>query len=192
MGTPGQVLGNTLVPVVASFTYTTGFVTSGGDWALEGFDQGETYNFLVVAFVDWSGHGDFRNSAGWLGDLFPATLGGNDLDPPVPPGSFAFGGARVFVTYPWSYCQSVPEPSIRLTQTNSVVVSWFRCYDGGLGFLTLMENSDLNSTNWTPVVTGAVGEYEMGEWPGFVKSMVFVPKPVGSRFFRLLQTPHPP
>ena len=52
--------------------------------------------------------------------------------------------------------------------------------EAGSNYLVLA-TTDLNSTNWTPVVAGT----EEG-FPGlFTEYMIVIPKPVGSRFYRL-------
>lgn len=93
-----------LAPVVANFNGTTGYVTAGGTWALEGLSQGGTYNFAVGAFYNAATWGD----AGLKGySMVPGgvKLGGNDLNPPVTAPGLAFGGAT-------SYVVPVPEPSV--------------------------------------------------------------------------------
>lgn len=73
-----------LAPVVASYNGTTGFVTSGGDWALKGFNQGSAYDFALGAFYAGSGASDYA-SASLKGQTanFRVQLGGNDISPPA-------------------------------------------------------------------------------------------------------------
>lgn len=96
-----------LEPVKASFNGTTGYVTSGGDWALQGFNQGQAYDFALGAYYAMGPGATDYASATLKGasPMFRVTLGGADLTPPGPAGSFAFGGAQTFTV-------TVPEPSV--------------------------------------------------------------------------------
>ena len=93
-----------LIPVVASFTGATGFVAGGGDWMLRGFDQGGRYTFQFVAYYDPIGAGYGGAFLRMGSSPLSVVLGGDGLVPPVPPGKFDFGGARVAVIF--------PEPSV--------------------------------------------------------------------------------
>ncbi|HOB98488.1 MAG TPA: PEP-CTERM sorting domain-containing protein [Verrucomicrobiota bacterium] len=101
MGTKGGALG-ALVPIVINFTGTTGFAAAGGDWSLAGFDQGSKYNFYVAAYKG----ADYATAIWPKGNIgpFEATLGGNQLSPPVPAGRLDYGGTPVLIF--------VPEPSV--------------------------------------------------------------------------------
>lgn len=102
----GTKVGATAVtPVVANFNGASGFVTSGGDWALKGFDQGKAYDFAVAAYQDLSNAGFSKNTYWGASSMQNVMLGGPDLVPPGPAGPFAFGGAQSFVV-------TVPEPSV--------------------------------------------------------------------------------
>lgn len=86
----------------------------------------------------------------------------------------------------WSIIAAIQEPgapllSVRLTETNTVVVSWPLTWPA----FALQENADLNTTNWANVVTEAT-VFVVGQ-DQFEKQVV-VPMPLGSRFYRL-QTP---
>jgi len=83
----------------------------------------------------------------------------------------------------WSIIAAIQEPgapllSVRLTETNTVVVSWPITWPG----FVLLENPDLNTTNWTEV-TLAPSVVVVGE--DRAEKQVVVPKPVGNRFYRL-------
>lgn len=83
----------------------------------------------------------------------------------------------------WSIFAAVQEPgapflSVRLTETNTVVVSWPITWPGFL----LLENHDLNTTNWSEVMIQPI-EVAVGD--DRLDKQVIVPKPVGNRFYRL-------
>ncbi len=101
MGTKGGALGS-LVPIVINFTATSGYAAAGGDWSLAGFDQGSKYTFYVAAYkgTDYA-TAQFKGNTG----PFEATLGGNQLAPPVPAGKLAYGGAQTLNVV-------IPEPSV--------------------------------------------------------------------------------
>ena len=154
-----------VAPVIARFVGTTGFA-SGGTWALRGFNQGETYDFYLGAYQG-TGWGPFR-----------ATLGGPDLQPPRPPGYLDFGGALV-ATIPLS-CGGPPQLLVRLTETNTIVLSWITCWPE---CTVLTESASVDDTNWSPVATApTVTDLHYAYW---ILCEVVVPTPVGSRFYRL-------
>lgn len=101
MGTKGGALGS-LVPIVINFTAASGYAAAGGDWSLAGFDQGSAYSFYVAAYkgADYA-TAQFKGNVG----AYEATLGGNQLAPPVPAGKLAFGGTQVLNVV-------IPEPSV--------------------------------------------------------------------------------
>ena len=83
----------------------------------------------------------------------------------------------------WSIVAAIQEPgapllSVRLTQTNTIVVSWLITWPG----FVLLENPDLNTTNWiqaaTPPVVVVTGQTT-------AEKQVVVPTPTGKRFYRL-------
>ncbi len=83
----------------------------------------------------------------------------------------------------WSIVAAIQEPgapllSVRLTQTNSVVISWPMTWPG----FVLLENSDLNTANWVQVTTPptiAVTSRTTAQ------KQVVVTTPIGNRFYRL-------
>jgi hypothetical protein len=83
----------------------------------------------------------------------------------------------------WCIVAAIQEPgapllSVRLTQTNTVVVSWPMTWPG----FALLENSDLNTPNWVQVATlpvMVVTSHTTAE------KQVVVPTPTGKRFYRL-------
>lgn len=104
-------------------------------------------------------------------------LGG--IVPPLPPYTGVFCGGFVPVISDAPVSRSVlsiiiPPLLIRLTPTNSVIVSWPSSATGW----TLQEKSDLNTTNWVETPTPPSDD-------GTTKSVV-VP-PVRSRFYRLVK-----
>lgn len=108
-----QVMGvkegtSSVAPVVACFNGTSGFVTLGGNWALEGFEQGRAYTFAVAAFYDPNNSGLCRYAM-TTSALYPVTLGGPDLVPPALPGELDFGGAHTAV---YASVHPFPEPSV--------------------------------------------------------------------------------
>lgn len=83
----------------------------------------------------------------------------------------------------WSIVTAIQEPgapllSVRFTQTNTVVVSWPMTWPG----FTLLENPDLNTTNWVQVTTPAVVVVTSQTT---AEKQVVVPTPTGKRFYRL-------
>jgi len=104
-----------LAPVRAAFKGTTGYVASGGDWALDGVKQGVATSFKVVAYFAPNGTetwADVQKLASYTSGISGAaavTPGGNDLVPPGPAGQFAWGAG----TAAWSVTTTViPEPSV--------------------------------------------------------------------------------
>lgn len=83
----------------------------------------------------------------------------------------------------WGIIAAIQEPgapllSVRHTQTNTVVVSWPVTWPG----FTLLENSDLRTTNWVQVVT--LPTVVLTSQTTAVKQVI-VPTPTGQRFYRL-------
>ena len=83
----------------------------------------------------------------------------------------------------WSIVAAIQEPgapllSVRLTQTNTVLVSWPMTWPG----FVLLENPDLNSTNWVQVTTPPVVVVTSQTT---AEKQVVVPTPTGQRFYRL-------
>jgi hypothetical protein len=83
----------------------------------------------------------------------------------------------------WSIVAAIQEPgapllSVRHTQTNTVVVSWPITWPG----FALLENSDLNTTNWVQVTTPPVVVVTSQTT---ADKQVIVPTPAGKRFYRL-------
>ena len=83
----------------------------------------------------------------------------------------------------WSIVATIQEPgapvlSVRHTQTNTVVVSWPMTWPG----FALLENPDLNTTNWVQVVTPPVVVVTSQTT---AEKQVVVPTPTGKRFYRL-------
>ena len=83
----------------------------------------------------------------------------------------------------WSIVAAIQEPgapllSVRLTQTNTVVVSWPITWPG----FVLLENLDLNGTNWVQVTTPPVVVVTSQTT---AEKHVVVPTPIGKRFYRL-------
>jgi len=83
----------------------------------------------------------------------------------------------------WSIVAAIQEPgapllSVRLTQTNTVVVSWPMTWPG----FVLLENSDLNTTNWVRVATPPIVVVTSQTT---AEKQVVVPTPTGKRFYRL-------
>ena len=83
----------------------------------------------------------------------------------------------------WSIVAAIQEPgapllSVRLTQTNTVVVSWLITWPG----FVLLENPDLSTTNWVQVTTlpAVVVTSQTA-----AEKQVVVPMPTGKRFYRL-------
>jgi len=103
-GTQGGALGE-LVPVVASFNGTTGYVTSGGDWSVKGIDQGATASVKFGVFQNAAGNNPAGATYWNYSDPLSIAFGGNALSPPVVAGKADFGGAKVL-----NVC--VPEPSV--------------------------------------------------------------------------------
>lgn len=92
-------------PVVASFNGTTGYVTSGGDWALQGLAQGQDYAFSIGVYYDPNNQGFAAATLYGINSIGTVSLGGNDLVPAKTAGAPAFGGAQTFTV-------AVPEPSV--------------------------------------------------------------------------------
>ena len=83
----------------------------------------------------------------------------------------------------WSIVAAIQEPgapllSVRLTQTNTVVVSWPMTWPG----FVLLENPDLNPKNWVRVATPPIVVVTSQTT---AKKQVVVPTPTGKRFYRL-------
>ena len=83
----------------------------------------------------------------------------------------------------WSIIAAIQEPgapllSVRHTQTNTVVVSWPMTWPG----FALLQNSDLNTTNWVQVATPPVVVVTSQTT---AEKHVVVPTPTGKRFYRL-------
>lgn len=83
----------------------------------------------------------------------------------------------------WSIVAAIQEPGapllfVRLTQTNTVVVSWPMTWPG----FALLENPDLNTTNWVQVATPTVVVVTSQTT---AEKQVVVPAPTGKRFYRL-------
>lgn len=83
----------------------------------------------------------------------------------------------------WSIAAAIQEPgapplSVRFTQTNTVVVSWPMTWPG----FTLLENPDLNTTNWVRVTTPPVVVVASQTT---AEKQVVVPRPNEKRFYRL-------
>jgi hypothetical protein len=83
----------------------------------------------------------------------------------------------------WSIVAAIQEPgapllSVRFTQTNTVVVSWPITWPG----FVLLENPDLNTTNWVQVITPPVVAVTSQTT---AEKQVVVPTPMGKRFYRL-------
>ena len=72
---------------------------------------------------------------------------------------------------------AAPVLAVRLTETNSVIVSWPAPSTG----YDLQHNSDLNTMNWSNVSTSPM---TVG-----AEKQVVVTSPVGSQFYRLLHKP---
>jgi hypothetical protein len=90
--------------------------------------------------------------------------------PPAPVSS-VMAGLRSF-----NLCQSVTPPpklTITLRDTNSVIAAWPSPSTGW----TLQDNTNLNTTNWSEVLTMPVDD-------GATKSVTVAP-PLGTRFYRL-------
>lgn len=83
----------------------------------------------------------------------------------------------------WSIVAAIQEPgapllSVRFTQTNTVVISWPVTWPG----FVLLENPDLNTTNWVQVTTPPVVVLTSQTK---AEKQVIVPTPTGKRFYRL-------
>ena len=83
----------------------------------------------------------------------------------------------------WSIVAAIQEPgapllSVRLTQTNTVVVSWPMTWPG----FVLLQNSDFNATNWVQVTTPPIVVVTSQTT---AEKQVIVPTPIGRRFYRL-------
>jgi hypothetical protein len=83
----------------------------------------------------------------------------------------------------WSIVAAIQEPgapllSIRLTETNTLVVSWSMTWPG----FALLENRDLNPKNWAQVTTPPI---VVATSKTTVEKHVVVPTPTGKRFYRL-------
>ena len=83
----------------------------------------------------------------------------------------------------WSIIAAIQQPgtpflSVRLTETNTVVVSWPITWPG----FVLTESPDLNVPTWTDVTIAPV-DVAVGE--DRVDKQVIVQKPTGNRFYRL-------
>jgi hypothetical protein len=83
----------------------------------------------------------------------------------------------------WSIIAAIQEPgapvlAVRHTQTNTVVVSWPMTWPG----FALLQNSDLNTTNWVQVPTPPIVVVTSQTT---AEKQVVVPAPTGKRFYRL-------
>ena len=83
----------------------------------------------------------------------------------------------------WSIVAAIQEPgapalSVRSTRTNTIVVSWSMTWPG----FALLENSDLNTTNWVQVTTPPVIVVTSQTT---ADKQVVVPTPTRKRFYRL-------
>ena len=83
----------------------------------------------------------------------------------------------------WSIVAAIQQPgapllSVRLTQTNTVVVSWPMTWPG----FVLLETLDLNTPNWVQVTTPPVVVVTSQTT---AEKQVVVPTPTGKRFYRL-------
>jgi hypothetical protein len=83
----------------------------------------------------------------------------------------------------WCIVAAIQEPgapllSVRVTQTNSVVVSWPMTWPG----FALLETSDLNTPNWVQVATPPAVVVTSRTT---AEKQVVVPTPTGKRFYRL-------
>jgi hypothetical protein len=83
----------------------------------------------------------------------------------------------------WSIVAAIQEPgaprlSVRLTETNTVIVSWPMSWPG----FVVMENLDLNTTNWVNV---AINPVVVVTSERAAEKQVVVPRPIGNRFYRL-------
>jgi hypothetical protein len=83
----------------------------------------------------------------------------------------------------WSIVAAIQEPgapllSVRFTETNTVVVSWSMSWPG----FVLLENPDLNTTNWTQVTAQPVA---MVTSRTTSEKLVIVSASIGKRFYPL-------
>ena len=72
----------------------------------------------------------------------------------------------------------MPRLFIRITQTNTLAVSWAFSWPG----FALQENSNLDMTNWLPVAAPAM---VVATSQTTVENQVILPMPSGNRFYRL-------
>ena len=83
----------------------------------------------------------------------------------------------------WSIVAAIQEPgapvlSVRVTQTNTVVVSWPMTWPG----FVLLENPNVNTTNWVQVAAPPIVVVTSQTT---AEKQVVVPTPTGMRFYRL-------
>jgi len=83
----------------------------------------------------------------------------------------------------WSIVAAIQEPgapvlSVRVTQTNTVVVSWPMTWPG----FVLLENPNVNTTNWVQVAAPPIVVVTSQTT---AEKQVVVPTPTGKRFYRL-------
>jgi hypothetical protein len=175
--TNGTLLTSFTNPTPTRAYFGTSVAAMGKDRVLIGgpADRGAAYVFNVDGTLLTSitnpiaeNGGSFGNSVAAMGNdrLF---IGApfNDVGAP-----FSFAGAAYLFSIPSS---SAPSLTIRLTTSNSVVVSWPSPSSG----FVLQQNFNLGTTNWTAPTVSITDS-------GITKSISFSPAS-GDRFFRLFK-----